>query len=575
MKKPLLFPVLLLPLLLALAPPAGADGGERILSYHSEIAIQKDASMIVRETIRVQSEGIEIRRGIYRDFPTRYRDRMGNRYIVDFQMVEALRDGQPEHYRVTDHANGKRVYIGREEVILPPGRYTYTLTYRTDRQLGFFDDHDELYWNAVGNGWSFPIDAATAVVSVPGATLDDLISAYGYTGPQGSTVQDVHCALEEGGRASYTATTFLAPYEGLTIVLSWRKGLIAPPGNARKLGWLLRDNFGLVVAILGLAGILFFYLAAWRKVGRDPARGTIIPRFAPPEGFSPASVRYVARMGYDQKIMAATIINMAVKGCATIREEDKVFTVTRVPGREDALTPAEAKVAARLFRDGDAFSFTQANHAAVADVINQLRSYLKAKFQKTLFNTNSGYFGLGILASALLFVFGLMSMSAGTLAAPFLFLEAALLAAVNIVFYRLLKAPTRAGRRVMDEIEGFKMYLSVAEKDRLNLLNPPEETPALFEKYLPYALALDVEQRWAERFAGVLARSAAGGREYQPAWYYGTRWHSARPGEFASSVGGSFAGAISASSTPPGSSSGGGGGGFSGGGGGGGGGGGW
>lgn len=146
---------------------------------------------------------------------------------------------------------------------------------------------------------------------------------------------------------------------------------------------------------------------------------------------------------------------------------------------------------------------------------------------------------------------------------------------INFLFYRLLKAPTLAGRRIIDQIEGFKMYLSVAEKDRLNILSPPEKTPELFEKYLPYALALDVEQVWAEQFAEVLQRAAQSGREYRPGWYSGRAWSTSGPTDFASSLGRSFSSAVSSSSTAPGSSSGGGGGGSSGGGGGGGGGGGW
>jgi uncharacterized membrane protein len=151
----------------------------------------------------------------------------------------------------------------------------------------------------------------------------------------------------------------------------------------------------------------------------------------------------------------------------------------------------------------------------------------------------------------------------------------ALLAFINILFYHLLKAPTLKGRRIMDKIEGFRMYLSVAEKDRLNVLNPPAKTPQLFEMYLPYALALDVEQRWSEQFAEVLSQAAASGREYRPSWYHGSGWSSFHAGGFAAGLGSSLSGAISSSSTPPGSSSGSGGGGFSGGGGGGGGGGGW
>jgi len=128
----------------------------------------------------------------------------------------------------------------------------------------------------------------------------------------------------------------------------------------------------------------------------------------------------------------------------------------------------------------------------------------------------------------------------------------------------------------MDQIEGFKLFLSVAEKERLNLLNPPERTPELFEKYLPYALALDVEVQWTEQFAEIMAQAAAAGAAYAPVWYSGRSWDGYAFTDFSSGLGGSFSGAIASSSAAPGSSSGfSGGGGSSGGGGGGGGGGDW
>jgi uncharacterized membrane protein len=146
-------------------------------------------------------------------------------------------------------------------------------------------------------------------------------------------------------------------------------------------------------------------------------------------------------------------------------------------------------------------------------------------------------------------------------------------AGINYGFYHWLKAPTYAGRKLYDALAGFRMYLAVAEKDRLSVLNAPERTPELFEKYLPYALALDVENEWAEQFADVLERARReDGGDYRPGWYSGPSWNTASVSSFT----GGLAGAISASSSPPGGgSSGGGGGGSSGGGGGGGGGGGW
>jgi len=127
--------------------------------------------------------------------------------------------------------------------------------------------------------------------------------------------------------------------------------------------------------------------------------------------------------------------------------------------------------------------------------------------------------------------------------------------------------------KVIDAIEGFRLYLTVAEEDRLNAMNPPERTPELFERFLPYALALDAEHAWAQHFTDVLQRAQVGGQPYHPIWYASGGWDIAHPAGFADTMGNAFAGAISSSSSAPGSS--GGGGGSSGGGGGGGGGGGW
>jgi uncharacterized membrane protein len=140
--------------------------------------------------------------------------------------------------------------------------------------------------------------------------------------------------------------------------------------------------------------------------------------------------------------------------------------------------------------------------------------------------------------------------------------------------FHWLQAPTVAGRKVMDQIEGFRQYLGVAEEDRLNALNPPDKTPELFERFLPYAIALDVENRWARRFAGVLAAAGAGAAV--STWYAGNQNWRNDPVGFASNLGGALSQTIASAATPPGSSDGGSsGGGSSGGGGGGGGGSGW
>src|SRR3990167_7339423 len=99
---------------------AQAHAEERILSFHSEITIAQDGSMDVQESIRVQAEGERIQRGIFRDFPTDYRDRVGNRVVVGFSVVDVTRDGRQEPWRQERRGNGVRVYVGDADVVLPP-----------------------------------------------------------------------------------------------------------------------------------------------------------------------------------------------------------------------------------------------------------------------------------------------------------------------------------------------------------------------------------------------------------------------------------------------------------------------
>ena len=102
-----------------------------------------------------------------------------------------------------------------------------------------------------------------------------------------------------------------------------------------------------------------------------------------------------------------------------------------------------------------------------------------------------------------------------------------------------IDAPTREGRAVLDRIAGFKQYLSITERERLDRMHPPQDTPELFERYLPYAIALGVENRWADRFAGVLAAAAAQGQQGF-GWYAGSSSPWDNPDGFADSVGSSL-----------------------------------
>lgn len=627
-------------LALALLLPAELLGAERIIRFHADIHVYPDGSMGVTETITVRAEGRDIRRGIYRDLPTTYTGRGGWRTVVAYGGIHVSRDGRPEPHHQESLSNGIRIYMGDANVQLEPGEYTYELVYRTDRQLGFFDTHDELYWNVTGNGWAFPIEAASASVRLPSTVPGAEMRLEAYTGPEGARNRDYEAGLDLDSAASFRTTVPLAPGEGLTIVVGWPKGHVREPSRRQRAEWFLADNGGLIASAVGLLALIFYYALAWSRVGRDPDPGIVIPRYTPPKGYSPASMRFVRRMGYDDKTFTAALVNLAVKGHVIIHEDGGGYVLEKSGENGDRLAPGEAALMRRLFSAGRQVTLKQFNHKLIKSALGAHDGSLELDYEKRYFKTNALYTALGVvisvatLAAAILmtpsmpemavagfmvvwlsgWTFGVFALSravamawrnAGGIvgassalfltvfAVPFfgaeivgvfmlakaagVVLVVTLLALifVNWLFYELMKAHTRLGRKLLDQIEGFYDYLVVAEGDELRFKHPPEKTPALFEQYLPYAIALDVEDVWGEKFSDVIAKARRDGSYSHPNWYRGPSWRSRSLGTFSSSLGSSLASTVSSASTAPGSSSGSGGGGSSGGGGGGGGGGGW
>lgn len=572
---------------LLLATATAAE--ERILSWRSDIAVLPDSTLEVTETLLVRAEGDQIRRGILRDFPTTYVDRRGMRLVTGFDVIEVMRDGRPEPHRTERLANGIRVRIGEPEVYLAPGEYTYAIRYRTDRQLGFFPDHDELYWNVTGNGWDFPIDSAAAVVRLPGNVPADAIRAEAYTGPQGAQGLDWQ-ASTDAGMASFQTTRGLGPREGFTIVASWPKGVVSAPGTGERVRYALRDAWPALLAAMGLLLLVAYYIRAWVAVGRDPPGRIVVPRYDAPQGQSPASMRYLRRMAYDDRCFAAAVLSLAVQGGLTIEQEKsgllgrkRTYTLhsSRPASGGAAFSEDEARLHGQLFASSTSVQLDDKNQVLLNAVKLGHMKQLRKQFTPSLFRINGGWHGGGVVLT-LLIGGGLIWLANRAGFAPTWWFAtkpgwiaigagvAALL--TNLAFGRLLKAPTIAGRAVMDHIEGFRLYLDVAEGDELKLIDEPPLTTELFERYLPAALALEVEQHWAERFSEVFATQAA---THSPNWYRGDSWSTRDVARFSSGLGSSFSSAIASASTAPGSSSGGGGGGSSGGGGGGGGGGGW
>ena len=438
-------------------------------------------------------------------------------------------------------------------------------------------------------------------------------------------------------------TAPLGAREGLTVSVAFPKGVIETEGGGARFANWFADNGPTLIALLGLWAIAFFYWVAWKRAGRDPDAGTMVPLFSPPDDLGPAAARYMLKERVDARSMSASLVNLGVRGRLRLIKADGGFLskdVTTVEATgSTAPGPAEEDQLLTTLIGGATGSIVmkQEEHATFERAKKGLDEQLAERFDGKLFHRNWGWIGAGaglFLAVLLLtaataglavgaggssvafgtalsvivialrgvgfvgggltarnlvmiigaVVLGLLAVLSG---GPLIELAMAtgnfwpfvpLLTALPLVIssFWWMPSPTTEGQQLIDEILGFKHYLSVAEGPQLDRMNPPRATPALFEKYLPYAIALDVENRWASRFTAVLAAAAANpGSNQGFGWYVGGGSPWSNVSGFTSDVGSSLTSTMSAASTAPGSSSGSGGGGSSGGGGGGGGGGGW
>ncbi|MCC6697895.1 MAG: DUF2207 domain-containing protein [Candidatus Hydrogenedentes bacterium] len=379
----------------------GQEAGERILRFHSDVTVHEDASLTVRETISILSEGNQIQHGIYRDFPTRYRKPWWRPVTVGFDIISLERDGVPEPYHTEDNSNGVRTYFGSQSVYLTPGEHIYIFTYKTDRQLGFFDKHDEVYWNATGNDWEFLIDEASATVHLPIQVPSHKVTLEGYTGPQESKEQAVETRVEGNGDLTFKAKRPLAAGEGLTIVATFPKGIVTPPPSESALKLLIARVKMDATRFTGCLLVLTYFVTVWVLAGRDPMGGAITVQPGPPPGISPAAARFVSKMGFDNTVVTCALVSLAVKGFVEIEEDDSEYRVTQLRAPDETLPAEERALLATLITSGKSTALRKTNHKKISAAITACHKALKLDYEKTYFLTNWQYWLPGLLLSVI------------------------------------------------------------------------------------------------------------------------------------------------------------------------------
>jgi uncharacterized protein (TIGR04222 family) len=490
-----------------------------IRKFDERITIDPDATIEVTEMIDVQFIGGPWH-GIYRKIPVEYTSPTGLNYSLFLQPLSVTDDnGQPLKYETSREGRYLqfKVYVPNAD----DSTRTVVLRYSVRGAVRFLSDHDELYWNVTGDQWDEPINEASAHIELPAGTTG--VHATAYTGVYGSREQQAQISVK-GNAVDIQATTPLGFREGLTAVAGWDKGFVHPPSAGEKAWLFLRSNWPFALPII----VFFVMVWLWWTRGRDPERDSITVQYDPPDKLSPAECGALVDDEAGMRDITATLVDLAVQGYMTIEQKQDggvmgllhrhnyTFHLKKPPAEWSAARPHEQEMLAAIFGSGSP-------DVPLADLQNHFYTHISA-IKDQIFDAlvndgyylhrpdvvRQGYIGAGLLIGFLLGA-GSGWLQGVTGVAAFTWIVAGIVTAAIVCGVGwFMPARTRSGARTYANVLGFEQFLGRVEKDRIERL---EKTPELFEKYLPYAMALHVEKGWVQQFQGIAMQP--------PSWFQG------------------------------------------------------
>ena len=574
--------------------PASVSAEEKIHSFETQMTVNADTSVHIIETIRYDFDATS-HHGIYRDIPKKFTDTNGVEHVlgISFRSVE---DGSGVAYPWKDESDSTQYHIRiGDPTLTTTGLHTYVITYDAEDAVAFLKDRDELYWNVTGNGWRVPIDSVFTTVTLPKGFSEKELHLFCYRGSLGETTkcrateaipldrsQDVASSSVELFQRVTFADAKLSLGQGLTIAVGFPKGIVVENLSFIKkvYKWiqLHRIEIDQTLAFAFPIGIGLYLFRYWYVKGRDPkGRGVIVAQYEPPPGLSLLESVLIVRTRFVSTDVSAAIISLAVKGALRIEKDtmplllvfskdDYRLIATKVTvslsGSEQSLLDGLFSAAAGA--EGGILSMSKVNAVYMQALIKDVETAAGQELvEKHYFTRNPQEMQLSLVLPLIGSIVVVVAFAYFIAPLVWVWFGIFFSMLITFAFYRLMPQKTPEGALVKDALEGLKLYISVAEKDRIEFHNAPAKTPELFEKLLPYAMLFGLTDIWVKEFADIMKQP--------PQWYSG----SGTAFVLSSFVGdlNGFSNSFASSSTP--SSSGSGGGGFSGGGGGGGGGGSW
>jgi len=504
--KKILFASLIIATSLFFAPKVLA--AEQIDNFAVKIKVNQDASINVSEKIEYDF-GDAQKHGIYRYIPIKYKARGGNFNLRISDMSVTDETGSTLTTEITYPGDNVNFKIGDADILIT-GKHTYVINYTIQRAINYFNDHDELYWNATGNEWSVPILKSSAEIILPASLSADKLQKACYSGPYGSQANCTSSDFVLTSDKTVTNTLFkqdqLNENEGLTIVLGWPKGIVYQPSIWEVIWETIKDNWILFLPII--AFILLFW--RWYTQGRDAqGRKTIIAEFDAPDKMIPAEVGTLLDEKADNKDISAELIYLATKGFLKITHENGDYTLDKLKPDTELTNDFDKELIKSIFGEIARKKLSDLEDKFYKDLAKlKLKLYTdlttKGYFKSNPNTVRGAYLGVGI--AIIFFTFFIGGIFGGLAMFSFIVCGAMIAA-----FGFHMPARTQKGVLAKEHILGLKLYLTVAEKDRINFHNAPAKNPQHFEELLPYAMVLGVEKEWAKQFEGIY--------NTKPDWY--------------------------------------------------------
>lgn len=518
----------LLTIFFVLAISFGATATLGIDLFDLQLTLNEDGTLHVVERLTVTF--YTPHHGIEREIPVSYRvPSTGENVTIDFRLdgitlnkgavpVLAQRRGRDQYLRIGDP---NRTITGT---------HVYAIEYTVGRSLGFSDEYVRLYWNVTGNDWRIPIDRTSATVKLPGSVDPATVLTVSYIGYSGSGTRGGGARINEDAALVFDAG-WISPGEGLTIDLAIPRNQLAivPPSIGERIVWFLDANKFAGLPILALIATALL----WYRTGRDPRKGTIAPAFEPPRGLLAGEIGVLIDDRIDLRDISAMVIELAVLGHLSIEEigedaaerdegekvrfrrrEPNDYRFIRRSTSTEGLSDVQRSVLEAIFDEAHPEERTLSSlensfYKSLPAIKSALYSSLieAGYYPHNPERTRRSFAGIGMMG-----ILGGIALGVGSVSL-YLGIAVALSGFIVLAFSPIMPRKTRKGVRALEGVLGLSEYIRRAEVDRIEFHNAPERGPRLFEKLLPYAIALGLSKVWTRQFEGLLAEP--------PQWYKG------------------------------------------------------